>query len=289
MPWLTGTALLHSALVVERRQTLVNWTILLGILTFSLSLIGTFLVRSGRADQRAFLRARSGARHLRARPDRADLRRRARALRLSRTGPEGRHALCRRSAANRASCSTMSLLVSAGATVFLGTFYPLVIEATSNDKISVGPPFYNLTFVPMMIPLLIVMAVGPMLKWKRDTIRDALAKLMRPAIVAGLVRGRGARRHFRRPCAGGVRLRAGALGDRRIAGHSRPARALLAGAVRYQPASGANHAALGLWAGPRPCGHRHRRRRDHRHVHLETGGASIAAQSAASSMSAAIM
>ena len=96
MPWLTGTALLHSALVVERRQTLVNWTILLGILTFSLSLIGTFLVRSGRADQRAFLRARSGARHLRARPDRADLRRRAGALRLSRTRLEGRHALCRR-------------------------------------------------------------------------------------------------------------------------------------------------------------------------------------------------
>jgi cytochrome c-type biogenesis protein CcmF len=78
------------------------------------------------------------------------------------------------------------LLVSAGATVFIGTFYPLVIEVTSNDKISVGPPFYNLTFVPMMIPLLLVMVVGPALKWKRDTIREGLAKLTRPAIVAGI-------------------------------------------------------------------------------------------------------
>jgi cytochrome c-type biogenesis protein CcmF len=69
--------------------------------------------------------------------------------------------------------------------VFIGTFWPLVVEATSSDKISVGPPFYNLTFVPMMIPLLIVMVVGPMLKWKRDMIREGLAKLMRPAIAAG--------------------------------------------------------------------------------------------------------
>ena len=185
MPWLTGTALLHSALVVERRQTLVNWTILLGILTFSLSLIGTFLVRSG-----VLTSVHSFA---------LDPARGVFVLGLIALTSGGALALYAYRApalkagtpfapVSRESSLVLNnvLLVSAGATVFIGTFYPLVIEATSSDKISVGPPFYNLTFVPMMIPLLVVMAVGPMLKWKRDRIRDGLAKLMRPAIVAGV-------------------------------------------------------------------------------------------------------
>jgi cytochrome c-type biogenesis protein CcmF len=185
MPWLTGTALLHSALVVERRQTLVNWTILLGILTFSLSLIGTFLVRSGvltSVHSFALDPARGvfvlglialtsgGALTLYA----------WRAPSLKRGAPFA--------PVSRESSLVLNnvLLLSAGAAVFIGTFWPLVVEATSSDKISVGPPFYNLTFVPMMIPLLIVMVVGPMLKWKRDMIRDGLGKLMRPAIIAGI-------------------------------------------------------------------------------------------------------
>jgi len=185
MPWLTGTALLHSALVVERRQALVNWTILLGILTFSLSLIGTFLVRSGvltSVHSFAVDPARGvfilglivlttgGALALYA----------YRAPSFKQGTPFG--------PVSRESSLVLNnvLLVSAAATVFIGTFYPLLIEAISSDKISVGPPFYNLTFVPMMIPLLVVMAVGPMLKWKRDAIRNALTKLMRPAIIAGL-------------------------------------------------------------------------------------------------------
>jgi cytochrome c-type biogenesis protein CcmF len=185
MPWLTGTALLHSALVVERRQTLVNWTILLGILTFSLSLIGTFLVRSG-----VLTSVHSFA---------LDPARGVFVLGLIILTSGGALALYAYRApalkqgtpfapVSRESSLVLNnvLLVSAGATVFIGTFYPLVIEAISNDKISVGPPFYNLTFVPMMIPLLVVMAVGPMLKWKRDMIREGLAKLMRPAIVAAL-------------------------------------------------------------------------------------------------------
>jgi cytochrome c-type biogenesis protein CcmF len=185
MPWLTGTALLHSALVVERRQTLVNWTILLGILTFSLSLIGTFLVRSG-----VLTSVHSFA---------LDPARGVFVLGLIALTSGGALALYAYRApalkqgtpfapVSRESSLVLNnvLLLSAGAAVFIGTFYPLVIEATSSDKISVGPPFYNLTFVPMMIPLLLVMVVGPMLKWKRDTIREALAKLARPSIVAGL-------------------------------------------------------------------------------------------------------
>ena len=185
MPWLTGTALLHSALVVERRQALVNWTILLGILTFSLSLVGTFLVRSGVLTSvhsfaldpargvfvLGLLALTSGG-----------------ALALYAYRAPSLKAGTPFAAVSRESSLVLNnvLLVSAGATVFIGTFYPLVIEATSSDKISVGPPFYNLTFVPMMIPLLVVMAVGPMLKWKRDTIREGVSKLMRPAILAGL-------------------------------------------------------------------------------------------------------
>lgn len=183
MPWLTGTALLHSALVVERRQALVNWTILLGILTFSLSLIGTFLVRSGVLTSvhsfaldpargvfvLGLIALTSGG-----------------ALALYAYRAPGLKAGTPFAAVSRESSLVLNnvLLVSAAATVFIGTFYPLVVEATSSDKISVGPPFYNLTFVPMMLPLLIVMAVGPMLKWKRDTILEGLAKLMRPAVVA---------------------------------------------------------------------------------------------------------
>jgi cytochrome c-type biogenesis protein CcmF len=185
MPWLTGTALLHSALVVERRQTLVNWTILLGILTFSLSLIGTFLVRSGIITSvhsfavdptrgvfvLGLIALTSGG---------------ALALYAWRA-PSLKHGAPFASVSRESSLVLNNvLLVSAAAVVLLGTFYPLVTEITSNDKITVGAPYYNLTFVPMMIPLLVVMVIGPVLKWKRDAIRDGLAKLMRPAIVAGL-------------------------------------------------------------------------------------------------------
>ncbi len=185
MPWLAGTALLHSAMVVERRQTLVNWTILLGILTFSLSLIGTFLVRSGVLTSvhsfavdpargvfvLGLIALTSGG---------------ALALYAYRA-PSLKHG-APFAAVSRESSLVLNnvILLSAGATVFLGTFYPLVVEATSNDKISVGPPFYNLTFVPMMIPLLFVIAIGPMLKWKRDTIGEALGRLNRAAIIAAL-------------------------------------------------------------------------------------------------------
>ena len=185
MPWIAGTALLHSALVVERRNALVSWTILLAILTFSLSLVGTFLVRSGvLTSVHAFaldpargvfilgliLLATGGALTLYA----------FRAPHLKSGAP---FALI-----SRESGLTVNnvLLSAAAATVFLGTFYPLVVDMMGNDKISVGPPYYNRTFVPIMIPVLLVMVIGPMLKWKRDNIVAALGRLKYPAVASGL-------------------------------------------------------------------------------------------------------
>jgi cytochrome c-type biogenesis protein CcmF len=76
------------------------------------------------------------------------------------------------------------LLSAAAATVFLGTFYPLVVDMIGGDKISVGPPYYNRTFVPIMIPLLLIMVIGPMLKWKRDNIRAAAGRLKYAAVAS---------------------------------------------------------------------------------------------------------
>ena len=185
MPWLSGTALLHSALVMERRQSLVNWTVLLGIITFTLSLIGTFLVRSGiltsvhsfatdpeRGVFVLFLLAitTGGALMLYAK----------RAPYIKQGTPF--------SALSRESSLVLNnvILVAATAFVMLGTFYPLLVEAISNDKISVGPPFYNLVFVPVMILLLAVLVIGPMLKWKRDRFGEALSKLKWAAALTGL-------------------------------------------------------------------------------------------------------
>jgi cytochrome c-type biogenesis protein CcmF len=183
MPWISGTALLHSALVVERRNALVSWTILLAILTFSLSLIGTFLVRSGvLTSVHAFaldpargvfilgliLLATGGALTLYA----------VRVPHLKYGAPFAPISRESGLAANNV------LLSAAAATVFLGTFYPLIIDTIGDDKISVGPPYYNRTFVPIMIPLLLIMVVGPMLKWKRDNLRTAAGRLRYPLLAA---------------------------------------------------------------------------------------------------------
>ena len=185
MPWLSGTALLHSALVVERRNALASWTILLGILTFTLSLIGTFLVRSGvLTSVHAFatdptrgifilllIVAATGG-----------------SLILYAIRMPGLKQGSQFSIISRESSLTLNnvILTVACATVFLGTFYPLVVDLIGRDKISVGPPYYNMTFVPIMIPLLLAMSVGPMLKWKRDSLPEALA-MLRPAAVAAAV------------------------------------------------------------------------------------------------------
>ena len=185
MPWLIGTALLHSALVVERRQTLVNWTILLGILAFSLSLLGTFLVRSGiLTSVHAFAQDPGRGAYILA------------LLALTSGGaltlyalriPKLKH-LAPFSPVSREGGLTLNniLLVTAAGTVFIGTFYPVLIDSFGEDKISVGPPYYNLTFVPIMIPLLISMGVGTLLKWKRDDIWRALGKL-KMAVIAAVI------------------------------------------------------------------------------------------------------
>jgi cytochrome c-type biogenesis protein CcmF len=187
MPWLAGTALLHSALVVERRNALVSWTVLLGILTFSLSLIGTFLVRSGvLTSVHAFAEDPARGVFILAMIVGAT----GGALALYAVRAPSLKAAVPFSAVSRESGLVLNnLLLSVVAfTVFLGTFYPLVIDMIGGDKISVGPPYYNRTFVPIMVPLLLVMAVGPALKWKRDDARGALGRLK----LAGAARAAGA-------------------------------------------------------------------------------------------------
>ncbi len=186
MPWLAGTALLHSALVVERRNALISWTILLGILTFTLSLLGTFLVRSGvLTSVHAF--AQDPARGVFI----------LRLLAFTTGGaltlfafrmPALRYGAPFAPISREGSLTlNNALLAAATGTVFIGTFYPLLIDLLTSDKISVGPPYYNFTFVTVMIPLLLTMAIGPVLRWKRDNARDALGRLRVAAIAAALM------------------------------------------------------------------------------------------------------
>jgi len=185
MPWLAGTALLHSAVVMEKRGALKVWTILLAILAFSLSLIGTFLVRSGvltsvhafAVDPRrgifilAILAVFIGG---------ALLLFAARAPLLKQGGlfaPISREG---------ALVLNNLFLTSACATVFVGTLYPLALETLTGEKISVGPPFFNATFGPLLIPLLLAMPFGPLLGWKRGDLVAAAQRLLAAAMVAAL-------------------------------------------------------------------------------------------------------
>jgi cytochrome c-type biogenesis protein CcmF len=186
MPWIAGTALLHSAVVMEKRNALKIWTILLAILAFSLSLIGTFLVRSGvltsvhtfatDPTRGIFILAIlvcfiGGGLALFA----------WRAPLLKQGGlfaPVSREG---------ALVFNNLFLISACATVFVGTLYPLALEALTGDKISVGAPFFNLTFGPLFVPLLFAMPFGPLLAWKRGDMLGAAQRLMAAAAVALVV------------------------------------------------------------------------------------------------------
>ena len=176
IPWLIGTALLHSAIVVEKRDALKSWTVLLAILAFSMSLLGTFLVRSGvltsvhtfAADPERgvfilglLLVVIGGSLVLYA----------VRAPSLKGGGlfaPISREG---------ALVLNNLLLTTGAAIVLLGTLYPLILDAFGGGKVSVGPPFFNATFVPLMVPVLLACTVGAMLSWKRADLAGVLSRL----------------------------------------------------------------------------------------------------------------
>ena len=183
MPWLAGTALLHSAIVVEKRETLKSWTVLLAILTFSLSLLGTFLVRSGVLNSvhafatdparglfiLLFLCATVGGSLA------------LYAWRAPKLSAVGLFAPVSREGA--LVLNNMLLAVAAGA-VLLGTLYPLALDAISGQKVSVGPAYFNSVFIPIMTPLCAAIAVGPLLAWKRGDLLGVLGRLKFAGLAA---------------------------------------------------------------------------------------------------------
>ncbi len=185
MPWLAGTALLHCTAVMEKRDALKIWTIFLAILAFSLSLLGTFLVRSGvLTSVHAFA---------------SDPQRGVFILGILTLFIGGsltlfaiRAPMLKQGAlfapVSREGALVLNnlLLTTACATVFVGTLYPLALEALTGAKISVGPPFFNYTFVPLFIPIFFAMPVGQLLAWKRGDLLGAAQRLTLVAL-AGLL------------------------------------------------------------------------------------------------------
>ncbi len=177
MPWLAGTALLHSAVVMEKRNALKIWTILLAILTFSLSLIGTFLVRSG-----VLTSVHSFAN---------DPRRGVFILAIlvlfigggltlfaSRASTLKQGGLFAPISREGALVFNNLFLTTSCLTVLTGTLYPLALEALTRAKITVGGPFFNLTFGPLFLALMFAMPFGPLLAWKRGDLLGAAQRLM---------------------------------------------------------------------------------------------------------------
>ncbi len=176
MPWLAGTALLHSTVVMEKRDALKVWTILLAILTFSFSLLGTFLVRSG-----VLTSVHSFA---------VDPARGTFVLGILILFIGGSFALFAWRApmlkqgglfapVSREGALVLNnlFLATACATVFIGTLYPLALEVLTGEKISVGAPFFNFTFLPLIIPLLLLLPLGQTLAWKRGNLLGTLQRL----------------------------------------------------------------------------------------------------------------
>ncbi|HJV96577.1 MAG TPA: cytochrome c-type biogenesis CcmF C-terminal domain-containing protein, partial [Albitalea sp.] len=186
MPWLVGTALIHSLAVTEKRGSFKNWTVLLAIAAFSLSLLGTFLVRSGvltsvhafASDPRRgifillfLVIVIGGSLTLFA----------WRAPKVSLGGSFGLW-----SRETLLLINNVLLVVAAGS-VLLGTLYPLIIDALGLGKLSVGPPYFNSVFVPIMVPLLFLVAVGPLARWKQLDAREMAQRLRIAAVIAVLV------------------------------------------------------------------------------------------------------
>jgi cytochrome c-type biogenesis protein CcmF len=195
MPWLVGTALMHSLAVTEKRGAFKSWTVLLAIAAFSLSLLGTFLVRSGvltsvhafATDPKrgifilSFLVVVIGASLL------------LFAWRAPKVGLGGKFDLVSRESL----LLTNNVLLSvASASVFLGTLYPLFMDALGFGKLSVGPPYFHTVFVPLMVPMVMMMGLGPVARWKQASLPDiwqrvrwALAASVLVALLLPLVLG----------------------------------------------------------------------------------------------------
>ena len=190
MPWLVGTALIHSLAVTEKRGSFKSWTVLLAILAFSLSLLGTFLVRSGVLSSvhsfatdptrglfiLGFLALVVGSSLT------------LYAWRAPSVGLGARFALVSRETLLLAN---NVLLVVAMAAVLLGTLYPLILDALGLGKISVGPPYFDAVFVPLMAPLVFLMGVGPLTRWKQAELPE-LGHRLRWAVVVAVVAALGA-------------------------------------------------------------------------------------------------
>ncbi|MCU0832544.1 MAG: heme lyase CcmF/NrfE family subunit [Rhizobiaceae bacterium] len=182
MPWLSGTALLHSAIVVEKRNALKVWTILLAIITFSLSLLGTFLVRSGVLTS-VHTFATDPARGMFILMILMVFIGGSLTLFAARANAVTGGGLFAPVSREGALVFNNLFLSAACATVFVGTLYPLFHEALTGAKISVGPPFFNLTVLPLCLPLLLAIPFGPFLTWKRADLAGVAQRLM---WVAGL-------------------------------------------------------------------------------------------------------
>ncbi len=185
MPWLVGTALIHSLAVTEKRGAFKAWTVLLAIAAFSLSLLGTFLVRSGvlssvhafATDPKrglfilAFLAIVIGA---------------SLALYAWRAPKVGLGARFEPVSRESFLLANNVLLVVAMAAVLLGTLYPLLLDALGLGKISVGPPYFDTVFVPLMAPLVFLMGVGTLARWKKSEVPDLARRLRWAAVIAVL-------------------------------------------------------------------------------------------------------
>lgn len=185
MPWLAATALLHSVTVLATRDSLRAWTLMLAVVAFSMSMIGTFLVRSGiltsvhafavDPERGSFILALlviyiGGAMALFA-------------LRVGTVTEGKRFELVSREGALVANNLLLSVIL---ALVFIGTLYPLVVEAVTGDKLSVGPPYFNLATGPLALALVAVMAVGPLLRWRRDDPKTLLNRISIPILIVAV-------------------------------------------------------------------------------------------------------
>ena len=194
MPWLVGTALIHSLAVTEKRGAFKSWTVLLAIAAFSLSLLGTFLVRSGvltsvhsfATDPKrgvfilAFLAIVIGSSLL------------LFAWRAPKIGLGGKFDMISRESML---LSNNVLLSVAAASVFIGTLYPLFMDALGMGKLSVGPPYFDAVFVPLMALAVLMMGLGALARWKQTSVPE-LAKRVRWGFVSAAGPGGAVAVHF---------------------------------------------------------------------------------------------